>query len=79
MALKRSRGELPDWFRPHPDRKSGREVMMAQSLGSPNRDNFGDSTLGVPGQRAIWVWARRSNAENTIWGKVMASPESGPW
>jgi hypothetical protein len=40
---------------------------------------FRDSTLGVPGQRAIWVWARWSNAENTIWGKVVASPESGPW
>jgi len=21
----------------------------------------------------------RSNVENTIWGKVVASPESGPW
>jgi len=25
------------------------------------------------------VAAERSNAENTIWGKVVASPESGPW
>jgi hypothetical protein len=41
MALKNSRGELQDWFRPCPDRRSGREVMMAQSHGSPNRDNFG--------------------------------------
>jgi hypothetical protein len=30
-----------DWFRARPDRRSGREVMMAQSSGSPNRDNFG--------------------------------------
>jgi hypothetical protein len=41
MALESSRGEIPDWFRPRPNRRSGREVMMAQSLGSPNRDNFG--------------------------------------
>ncbi len=40
---------------------------------------FRDSTLGVPRQRAIRVWVRRSNIENTIWGKVVASPESGPW
>jgi hypothetical protein len=41
MALEKSRGELLDWFRPRPDRRSGREVMMVQSPGSLNRDNFG--------------------------------------
>jgi hypothetical protein len=40
---------------------------------------FQDSSLGVPGIKAIWMRVRQSNAENTIWGKVMASPESGPW
>jgi len=40
---------------------------------------FRDSSLGVPGIKAIWMWVQRSNAENTIWGKVMASLESGPW
>jgi hypothetical protein len=40
---------------------------------------FRNSTLRVPGQKAIRVWVRRSNAENTIWGKMLASPESGPW
>jgi len=39
-GVESSRGELQDWFRPRPDRRSGREVMMAQSLGSPNRDSF---------------------------------------
>jgi len=38
-----------------------------------------DSSLGVPGIKAIWMRMWRSNAENTIWGKVVASPESGPW
>jgi hypothetical protein len=40
MALESCGGELPDWFRPRRDRRSGRKVMMAQSPGSPNWDNF---------------------------------------
>ncbi len=40
---------------------------------------FRDSSLGVPGIKAIWMWVWRSNAKNTIWGKVVASPESGLW
>jgi hypothetical protein len=40
MTLESSWGELPDWFRPCLDRRSGREVMMAQSPGSPNLDSF---------------------------------------
>jgi hypothetical protein len=35
--------------------------------------------LGVSGKRAIWMQVQRRAAENTIWGKVVASPESGPW
>jgi hypothetical protein len=54
MALESSPGELQDWFRLRPNRRSGREVMMAQSPGSPKPGQFrdstlGDSTLGVPG------------------------------
>ncbi len=40
MVLESSRGELLDWFRPRPNRRSGRKVMMAQSPKNPNRDNF---------------------------------------
>ncbi len=29
--------------------------------------------------RAVRMWVRRSNAENTIWGKVVASPEPETW
>jgi hypothetical protein len=39
--LKISWGELQLWFKPRPDPSLGREVMNAQSPGSPNRDNFG--------------------------------------
>jgi hypothetical protein len=41
MALKSSRQELQLWFKPRPDPSSGREIMVSQSPGSPNRDNFG--------------------------------------
>jgi hypothetical protein len=41
MALKSSRRELQDWFRARPDWRSRREVMMAQSPESSNRDSFG--------------------------------------
>jgi hypothetical protein len=41
IALESSRKGLRDWFRPRPNRRLGREVMMAQSPKSQNRDNFG--------------------------------------
>jgi hypothetical protein len=41
MALESSRRGLQDWLRPRPNRRSGREVMDAQSPRSPNRDRFG--------------------------------------
>jgi len=40
---------------------------------------FRDSSLGVLVIKAIGMRVPRSNAENIIWGKVVASPESGPW
>jgi hypothetical protein len=39
-ALESSRQELQVWFKARPDLSLGREVMNAQSPGSPNRDNF---------------------------------------
>jgi hypothetical protein len=39
--LKSSQGELQVCLRSHPDRRSRREVMNAQSPGSLNQDNFG--------------------------------------
>jgi hypothetical protein len=41
MALKSSRRELQDCFRPHPNWRSEQEVMDAQSPRSPTRDSFG--------------------------------------
>jgi hypothetical protein len=39
--LESSGGELQLCFRPHPNRRSEPGDMSSQSLGSPNRDNFG--------------------------------------
>jgi len=68
-------------FIPHPNPRSEQKVMNSQNPGSPNRNSFGTPpwSLGVPRQIAIRMWVPRSNAKNTIWGKVVASPESGPW
>jgi hypothetical protein len=54
-ALEISRRELQLWFKPCPDPCSGREVMVPQSPGSPNRDNFGTVLgfhLGSPGKKS---------------------------
>jgi len=40
---------------------------------------FRDSILGVLGKIAIWMQVWRRATENTIWGKVVASPESRLW
>jgi len=39
--LKSSQRELQVGFRPHPNPRYEKRVMNSQSLGSPNRDNFG--------------------------------------
>jgi hypothetical protein len=41
MALESSRWDLQHWFRPRPDRRSGREAMIVQIPGSPNQDSIG--------------------------------------
>jgi hypothetical protein len=39
---------------------------------------FRDSHLGVPRQKAIWMWAPWAATEYIIRGKVVASPKSRP-
>jgi hypothetical protein len=81
-SLERFRRGLQLRFRPRRDPRSERGAMPSQSPGSPEPGHlvgFRDSILGVPGKRATWMWVRQSVAEYTIWGMVVASPESGPW
>jgi hypothetical protein len=81
-SLERSRRGLQLWFRLCCDPTLQSGVMSSQSPGTPTETisgQFRDSNLGVPRKRAIWMWPRWRAAENTIRGKVVASPESGPW
>jgi len=57
----------------------GQKVMGLQSCKSPNFGNFKTPNLGVSRQNDIWVQALWPSTENTIRGKVVASPKSGPW
>jgi len=82
MALESSRRELQLWFRPRLDQTWQSGVMSSQSLETPTgtvSGQFRDSNLGVPGKCAIWMQLLWGAAENTIWGKVVASSESGAW
>ncbi len=72
--LESSWGELQVCFRPHPNLRFESGVMSSQSLRSPNQDSFGTPPWEFRGIKAIWMQVRRSNAKNTIWGKVVASP-----
>ncbi len=63
---------------------SSQSEVWAGSYGLPkSRESkpgqFRDSSLGILGIKAIRMRVRWSNAKNTIWGKVVASPESRPW
>ncbi len=65
------------WTSPHSE-------VCTQSYGPPKSRKsqfraFRDSHLGVPGQNDIWVLAPWPGTNNTIRGKVVASPKSKPW
>jgi hypothetical protein len=75
MELESSLRGLQLWFRPRPDRRSGRGAMKSQSPGTPigivSRQLW-DSISGVPGKSDIRMPLPRSNAEYTIGSKVVA-------
>jgi hypothetical protein len=79
-SLESSRRELQLWFRPRSDRRSTREVIVAQSGGTPNLADFGTPIWESRDKKPFGCHSLlRSGAEYTIWGKVVASPESRPW
>jgi hypothetical protein len=58
--------------------------VFTQSYGPPKlRESqfweFWDSHLEITGQNDIWVLALWPSTNNTIRGKVVASPKFGPW
>jgi hypothetical protein len=63
---------------------ASRYEVCLQNYGVPKSQEsqlgrFRDSHLGVPGQKAIWIWASWRGAEYIIRGKVVASPKSRSW
>jgi len=48
-------------------------------LRESNLSSFGTPLWESQDEKAIWMRALWRGANNTIWGKVVASPESGPW
>jgi hypothetical protein len=63
------------WFRPRPDRRSGRGAMTSQSPGTLTGIVSGqlrDSISGVPGKSDIRMPLPWVNAEYTIGSKVVA-------
>ncbi len=72
MALKSSLRGLQLWFRPRPDRRSGRGAMKSQSPGTPTGTVSG-LHFGSPGKKNdIRMPLPQSNAKYTIGSKVVA-------
>jgi hypothetical protein len=53
-------------------------LWASKIMGIPIFENFRTPNLGIPGQNDIWVQALWPGIENTIRGKVVASPKSEP-
>jgi hypothetical protein len=79
MPLESSRQGLQLRFRPHLDQRSSQEAIVPQLCGTPSLDDFGTPNGRSPETKAIWMPLPRGGAEYTMWGKVVASPESGSW
>jgi hypothetical protein len=76
ILLERFQQGLQLYFRPHLNRKFAQEVINFQSR---KNHNFKTPNLGVSRQNDIWVLALWPSIENTIRGKVVASPKFRPW
>jgi hypothetical protein len=53
--------------------------MIMQSPGSPNQDSFGTPPWEFQDKKTIRMWVPQKGTKYTIWGKVVAFPESRPW
>jgi hypothetical protein len=49
-----------------------RSEVCSQSYGAPKSQESRE-------RKVIWMWAPWRGPEYNIWGKVVASPKSGPW
>ncbi len=62
-----------------PIQARGEKLWMPKVLGVQTGTVSGLHFGSPRKKKAIWMQVRRRAAENTIRGKVVASPESGPW
>jgi hypothetical protein len=81
IPLESSRQGLQLCFRTHMNQRSSHKVMGHQSCNSPNFGNFERTKwhLGASPMAKHKEYYKGSSKENTIKGKVMTSPKSGPW
>jgi hypothetical protein len=77
ISLESSWWGLQLCFRLHFNQRSSQKFMGLQSHESPNFENSRTPKLGISRQNDIWVQAMWPCIENTIRGKVVASPNSG--
>jgi hypothetical protein len=76
---KKFRWGLQLYFRLHINQRSAHKVMGLQSRGSPSFGNFMTPIWEVPRQNDIWMFGPWQGTENTIRGKVVASPKFELW
>jgi hypothetical protein len=79
MALKSSLWRLQVWVQTSSRSEVGVRSYEVPKSRESKLGQFRDSTLGVPGKRAIRMPLPWVNAEYTIGSMVVASLESGPW
>jgi hypothetical protein len=70
MTLESSLWGLQLWFRPCPDRRSGRGVTKSQSLGSPTRDSF---------ETPLWESQEKEPFGCSLGGEVQSILYGGRW
>jgi hypothetical protein len=68
MALESFRKGLQVWFRPRLDRRSGREAMMSQSLGSPGKKCHSNASVAERHREHYW-----EDGGDTSWVRAMVS------
>jgi len=79
ISLERSWQRLQLRLKPDFNWRFSHKVMALQSSRSPNFESFGIPNLVVPKQNNTWMQPLWLIIENTIRGKVVASPKSELW
>jgi hypothetical protein len=79
ISLKRSQWGLKLCLVSHLNQRFVQKVISLQSCKNPNFENFKTPNLGVLRQNDISMQVPWLSTNNTIRGKVVASPKSGLW